>query len=535
MSSYRQRVNQPVWSLEGPRHQAPGNHVAAADWTVALFNRGTPGFAVDTAGAFHVSLLRSCTGFPAGVWIDPPRRAAPDGSNFQAEHWSHVYDHALVAGEGDWRSAGFVAQSQEFNTALQAWLGPTRENGLAPTGSLLQVVNTGPGQVLLSALKPAGNPLARGRLTGDESGLLVTVRLYETAGRPAEATLRPGLGLAMTGATATNMLEEPGEALRCPGGELMLSFAPFEIRTVCLALQEPTGAGGKRPIVGAPPAGAPTAEAPTAEAARPVFSRYWLHNKGPAPVGNQALGVHLSSSWVAARAGDEPVPVLATITSDVSDATQAGTLEIVTPEGWRAEPPSAPFELAPGAHLDVPVRLVASDRVTPGRYFVAARVADTAGQPQEDVVTVDLLPWHPLGPYAPDDGGVLAGLEPAGGFRHPGSQAAAEIEASVRPEALVVAPGSAATLELAVTNRTNSALWGEAQLVSPIETWPFTGPWSQGFRVERGAETTVRFWAKVPGDAVALSSWLLVKVMYFGRLWYSPTVPFQIAPGAEHG
>ncbi|HET8640995.1 MAG TPA: glycoside hydrolase family 38 C-terminal domain-containing protein, partial [Pseudonocardiaceae bacterium] len=51
--------------------------------TVALLNRGVPGFAVDTGGTLHASLMRSCTGWPSGVWIDPPRRTAPDGSNFQ--------------------------------------------------------------------------------------------------------------------------------------------------------------------------------------------------------------------------------------------------------------------------------------------------------------------------------------------------------------------------------------------------------------------------------------------------------------------
>ena len=40
--------------------------------TVALLNRGVPGFAVETDGTLHTSLMRSCTGWPSGVWIDPP-------------------------------------------------------------------------------------------------------------------------------------------------------------------------------------------------------------------------------------------------------------------------------------------------------------------------------------------------------------------------------------------------------------------------------------------------------------------------------
>src|SRR5581483_11449026 len=58
------------------------------DFTVGLINRGMPGFAVDAGGALHLSLMRSCTGWPSGIWIDPPRRVAPDGSNFQQQHWT---------------------------------------------------------------------------------------------------------------------------------------------------------------------------------------------------------------------------------------------------------------------------------------------------------------------------------------------------------------------------------------------------------------------------------------------------------------
>ncbi|EUA24138.1 family 5 glycosyl hydrolase [Mycobacterium xenopi 4042] len=65
--------------------------------TVALLNRGVPSFAVDTDGTLHTALMRSCTGWPSGIWIDEPRRSAPDGSGFQLQHWTHDFDYALVA------------------------------------------------------------------------------------------------------------------------------------------------------------------------------------------------------------------------------------------------------------------------------------------------------------------------------------------------------------------------------------------------------------------------------------------------------
>ncbi len=81
-----------------------------------------------------------------------------------------------------------------------------------------------------------------------------------------------------------------------------------------------------------------------------------------------------------------------------------------------------------------------------------------------------------------------------------------------------------------LTNRTSGELRGEAQLVSPFETWPYATPWVQGFTVPAGGQAQVPFSVSAPADAGPLSSWVLVKVMYFGRLWYSPAVPFEVGP-----
>ncbi|PBJ35403.1 alpha-mannosidase, partial [Mycobacterium avium subsp. hominissuis] len=100
--------------------QSPSRTEGFDDYTVALLNRGVPSFAVDTAGTLHTALLRSCTGWPSGIWIDDPRRSAPDGSNFQLQHWTHHFDYALVSGPGDWRRAEIPARSAQFGNPLLA-------------------------------------------------------------------------------------------------------------------------------------------------------------------------------------------------------------------------------------------------------------------------------------------------------------------------------------------------------------------------------------------------------------------------------
>ena len=86
------------------------------DYTVAVLNRGLPGFNVEPDGSLYLSLMRACSGWPSGVWIDPPRRTVPDGSNFQFQHWSHRFDYALVGGQGDWRAAAVVRAGTSTTT-----------------------------------------------------------------------------------------------------------------------------------------------------------------------------------------------------------------------------------------------------------------------------------------------------------------------------------------------------------------------------------------------------------------------------------
>jgi len=509
--------------VEQPPHLGGPGDLDAPEWTVALLNRGTPGFAVDTAGALHVSLLRSCTGWPSGVWIDPPRRTAPDGSNFELEHWDHTFELALLAGEGDWRELGCVQEAQAFNTPLVATVEPCHDGVLPPVTSLLDV---GSSQVVLAALKPAGNPLASGRAAGTHgaSGGLgapadepvgVTARLYESSGRPGSASLRLHPTWSIETARSCNLLEEETatETVDDDGG-VALRLGPGQLRTVCLDVRRRSGRSGSAPT--------PTAPAvASVEPAQPVFSRYWLHNKGPAPIGNQTLAVHVAPRWLRA-AGGVPFTIVATVASGAPDRPLPGRLEIVAPDSWEVDPPSRLFRLAAGAHSQLAVSVRAPAGARTGRYFLAARVADADGQLHEDVVTVDLRPEDPDG-RRPAAGVVVAPMAELAGTP------ADELEVTLSTEALSVTAGTAAEISAELVNRTRSAIRAEAQLISPVETWSWTSPWTQGIEIPASSGATVAFDVRPPADAAGLRSWLLVKVMWFGRLWYSPAVDLHVA------
>ena len=85
-----------------------------AGHSVALLNRGLPGSIVTPAGQACISLMRACSAWPAGVWMDGDKRTVPDGSSFAFQHWSHTFEYALAAGQGDWRSARFPVTGQEY-------------------------------------------------------------------------------------------------------------------------------------------------------------------------------------------------------------------------------------------------------------------------------------------------------------------------------------------------------------------------------------------------------------------------------------
>src|SRR5207249_2966337 len=237
------------------------------DRSVAVRNRGTPGCVVTPDGTLHLSLMRSCSAWPSGIWIDGDRRTAPDGSGFAWQHWSHTFEYALASGPGDWRAAGFTLAAEDYNHDLLT----VPAAGARRAGSL----SVEPATVTLGALKPRGNPLAAGRIGALGQSDTVTVRLRETSGRPVTARVRfPGVAAAWL----TDLLEESdGAPLRVVDDTVFVDMPAFGIVTAVLRAgsRGPAGTAGAEPI-------------------EHVYTRYWRHGKGPAPAGNLPVAVHLS-------------------------------------------------------------------------------------------------------------------------------------------------------------------------------------------------------------------------------------------------
>jgi alpha-mannosidase len=458
-----------------------GTSEPAVDHSVAVVNRGTPGFVVAPDGTLHVSLMRSCSGWPCAVWIDGERRTVPDGSSFAWQHWSHTFDLSLVAGAGDWRQACFARAGQDVNHPVHARPVPSAPGDLPPELSLITV---SPPQVLLTAAKPAGNALASGAV-GPHTG--VTVRVYETTGTPVTARVRLHGGLAA--ACRTNVLEEnESEPLTVHNGRAKIGLAAADIATVRLTpATMPIDSGVRL--------------ARAREPVQPVFTRYWRHNAGPAPLGNLPVSVHINPGRLQLDPGGTAE---ARVTVSCSGRPASGAVELLTPPGLVVDPPVALcYDLVPDGFAEFRLTVRGTQ---PGRYLLAARIRDDLGQLLEDTSE------------------VVVGARPSGDDL---------VSARLGVDVVELSAGEAVELPVLLENLAQSEIRGEAALISPYGTWADDvriAPRIRPFAIAAGGTASISFTARAAATARGGSHWwALVRIACHGRLYYTPTVAVRVA------
>jgi alpha-mannosidase len=463
---------------------APADCGDFAPRTVALINRGVPGFAVEPDHTLHSSLMRSCTGWPSGVWIDPPQRRAPDGSNFQLQHWTHTFDFAVVSGEGDWRDSEIPSCSAEFNHPMVCVAADGGAGVLPPDGSLLRVEPAG--AVTLGALKVGGNPSAMGSsATVDPED--VTIRLVETRGAATDVTLSSDVG-RVSSVVSADLLEharDDDQPLSLHGYQIATLLARMDVHTVF-------DAGG-------------ATLAPDAEDAQPLYARYWLHNRGPAPLGGLPAVAHLHPETVTAQPGDR-VTLRLTVASDCSDATLNGAVRLRIPRGWAAEPAELDFEMPACHHREADIELTVPADAEPGDYPVRAQLKLRGDVPEPWRQTVEDVCVVTVGAKAP---GELVRLV-------------------TEPADVVVARGDTARLTATVGSDARADLALEAHLISPWGTWEWTGPAACGAVLRAGSTVEVGFDIAPPPWLAPGQWWALVRIGCAGRLLYTPAVTVTV-------
>lgn len=452
--------------------------------TVALLNRGVPSFAVESDGTLHTALLRSCTGWPSGTWIDEPRRTAPDGSNFQLQHWTHHFDYALTGGDGDWRHADIPNRSAQFSHPLHAVFCDQRRGTLASTGSLLHVEPAD--TVHVGAFKAAGNPLTAGRAEPVDPAA-VALRLVESTGARTRVSIGSTLG-KVGSLQLADLLETP------QGRKRSIELHGYQVATVLARLKIPQAFDE------------PTALAPEAENAQPLYARYWLHNRGPAPLGGLPAVAHLHPQRLTAEPGGE-LTLRLTAASDCTDAELHGVVALVCPDGWSVTPAELPLRLGSGEHREADVVLTIPAAAAPGPYPIRAQLR----------IIGDNIPaaWHQT-------------VEDVSIVEIDADQDTELVYLVDGPEEIAMRAGQTTRLAVTIGSHAAADLSAEAHLISPWGTWEWIGPASVGAVLP--ARSTVEFGFDVnpPPWLEPGQWWALIRVGCAGRLVYSPAVQVTV-------
>ncbi len=149
-------------------------------------------------GVMRLSLLRSPT------WPDP-----------MADRGTHEFTYSVYTHRGGWNDGDTVRRGAELNNPLLALVTDAERGTIEPEASVFGVEGDG---VILETVKPA------------EKGAGLILRLYESKGRPASATLT--MFREPVNVMVTDLMENPGGAVAFSGTKVPLQFAKFEIKTL---------------------------------------------------------------------------------------------------------------------------------------------------------------------------------------------------------------------------------------------------------------------------------------------------------------
>ncbi|MEJ7860856.1 MAG: glycoside hydrolase family 38 C-terminal domain-containing protein [Pyrinomonadaceae bacterium] len=321
------------------------------DYGVALINNGTPAISLENPNTLTLFLTHTAI-FPG---VNLP-------FDFVPENKTHVFNYALYPHTGSWRKADTVKVGEDFNNPLIAVQTGVHDGDLPSQNSFLMTGKN----VALSTLKLGENPQADFRGESVERPLIA--RFYETQGREADSSAILRFHLTK-GIFKTNLLEKDDEFYFNGQNGLEQSFIgedgnrvneaccsllpiklnPFEIQTYKISarndLPEITSIS--------------STNGAAKEIVQPVFSRYWLHNSGAAPIGNDAVKVSLrpveqmgelstfSYDDKYNQGGTTTVAIRVQVVNNYQDRNYKGEVVLEVPEDWRVVPDKLSFDIAP--------------------------------------------------------------------------------------------------------------------------------------------------------------------------------------------
>ena len=178
---------------------------------LAILSTGTGAAAMEPDGTLTLLLTHTAN------WSDTHL-----GRKLIPEHRSMVYHYGFLPHEGSWRDSDLVRAGYEINVPMDAVLPEGAGGALPESQSFLSVDDEG---VVVTAMKPAGNPVASFESAASNPKQGVVVRAYNADGRGSHAALK--LAATIASAESVNLMEEAQGDVPVENGA-----APMEHRPV---------------------------------------------------------------------------------------------------------------------------------------------------------------------------------------------------------------------------------------------------------------------------------------------------------------
>ena len=262
-----------------------------------------------------------------GLWHDA-QWTTPEGDNMgiHSAGGTHTFHYALLPFAHTWREARVPQAAHAYN---EAFVGAVTDLHLGPLPAQQGFLEPQNADFILTALKPSGFNLASmlDQTPAPRDG--ITVRGYEATGRPWGGNLR--LFTSVRDAWESNPLESRGDPLPFDKNLIVLRVPAFDVKTVGIAPSSRAPRGQSAEL------------SPSIDPNGPIFTRYWRHGSGAAPLGFQPVSMLLRGDLE-----DDSPAITALIANNLTGLPLQGTVHLYASEGWTISPTTFDYDLAPG-------------------------------------------------------------------------------------------------------------------------------------------------------------------------------------------
>ncbi len=465
------------------------------DYGVALINGGTP--AVSLEGGNTLTLHLTHTALWPGVNLP---------FEFVPENKTHTFTYSLYPHEKDWREADTVRVGYDLNNPLVAVQTDVHSGNLPPEKSFFEHKFNQANNVVLMAFKVGENPQSTFQTRDLEDRRSVILRFNEAEGRttspnwfsfsPRHPKKDDNVFHDVYWKLSPLDLMENQRRDSKSERDTNLSYAQFRQAIGAFGIEtyglDVDGTVEKKDKVERIQVGTER------EFIQPVFSKYWLHNMGAAPIGNDAVKVSLrpveqmgdlsTFSWDDPynQGGITTTAVRVQVVNNYQDRKVSGEVKLEVPEDWRVVPDRVAYDIeASGSFvkdivvLAYPVKKNLEFERASG--LIKARI-EHGGQTFQDVLQIG-KPWK---------------LE-------------------WRTE------HTADGVTVFVKNPHRQTIEGAIALITPPETWiggifsnEPTFPREQGFSVAANSEISIKF----DHGVFPSGSWRIARLVYNGNVDY---------------